>query len=82
MRKYFITKNFIGYPTDVISGEYSNKGYLVKGPFDLPKKLSKKFPGFDTLNDILKYKMCSCGKDVCEVNKLLYEIVNKQLLEL
>lgn len=77
--KWFIKRDFIGWPVAVISAEYDDEGNLASTSFVAPKKLSKKFPGFDTLEELEGYKMCKCGKDDCKVNMLLNGLVIEKL---
>lgn len=80
MIKYFITKNFIGFPTGVVNGEYSNTGKLIESACQfIPKQLKDNTQCFDRLEDISNYKYCKCGDPDCTYNAELYRIVNKIL---
>ena len=81
MRKYFITKDFLGSPTDIISGDYVDGILDMSSNFDAPKRLSEKYPGFSTLEEIRDYIMCKCGKTGCPVNKELSRLVKTKLNE-
>lgn len=76
IKKYFILKDFIDFPIGVVSGDYIY-GILVSGDFRCPRKLTKKFPGFDSLEEMQSYKMCSCGKESCTHNNELRRLVNE-----
>lgn len=78
MKRYFIKKDFIGWPLDIIVGIYKDNIWRG-GDFLAPRKLSKGFTGFSSLQEILKYEYCKCGKSNCTFNQRLYEIVNQKI---
>ncbi len=77
MIKYFITKDFIGWPTGIVSAKYDTNGIKVSGYSEAPRNLSR-FKGkcFDTLEEILKYRYCACHKVDCNYNTEVWNIVN------
>lgn len=76
--KWFITKDFVGHPTGVVYATYVD-GRKVSGNFDAPLKLSFKYPGFSSLQEVFLHKMCNCGNSACQVNLELRKIVLEKL---
>ena len=75
--KFFIKKDFIGYPVDILKATYIN-GKKVKGDYDCPKRLGKSL-NFNTLEEILNYRICKCNKKTCEPNELLWQLVSNKI---
>lgn len=73
--KYFIEKDFLGFPKGILKGVYEDN-ILINGDYRLPKKFTNKMKSFSNLEDILKYNICSCGKE-CDYNKELHDIVKR-----
>lgn len=80
MLLYFIKKDFIGYPIDIISGDYTYRDHVFiktslnsETPSYVVENSSIKY--FKSLADILQYKICSCKKEHCGYNANLYKIV-------
>lgn len=79
MVKWFIQKDFIGFPVDVVFGEYNEGGQRVKSDWHfLPTKINKNIKCFDTLEEMSKYKYCKCGKIDCTFNAKLQEIIKSK----
>ncbi len=86
---YFIHKDFLGFPLNIISGTYKDEGdhfrltgFTSKG-VDPPKRINKEkkhgIRFFTSLEEILEFRICSCSKRNCEYNEELWRIVNNKL---
>jgi hypothetical protein len=81
--RWFIRRDFLGWPVGIFSAEYDPYGDYVRGNFMAPKRVTpKRNPGFNFLEEILDYKMCSCGKGDCKVNAELKRIVLEKIQQL
>lgn len=77
MRKYFIKKDFIGIPVDIVSAEYEGS-VKISGNYEAPKRLLK-FKSFDNLEEMLNYRPCSCHKKECEINTDFWKLVESKV---
>ncbi len=87
MTLYFIYRDFLGFPLDVVMGEYEEFGDEYKlinnrGILHLPKtikKYRKHFKYFKSFLEILEYRICCCNNRYCEYNEELWRIANDKI---